>query len=161
MLFLLLESSNTLCNYLMYLDYTHIQLVFDLVMDQWKMKYIIIIIIIIIICILLNQSECIFPLNSRVKVILCAMQHICTWLFCGKMHYVWFNKIKILQGRWQHGEKVGYRYPSEHEKTLCKWDIYVPLVLNGLMYNILYCLLCKERIRFHFCSNKKVHDICI
>jgi hypothetical protein len=48
MLFLLLESSNTLCNYLMYLDYFHIQLVFDLVMDQWKMKYIIIIIIIII-----------------------------------------------------------------------------------------------------------------
>jgi len=28
----------------MYLDYFHIQLVFDLVMDQWKMKYIIIII---------------------------------------------------------------------------------------------------------------------
>jgi hypothetical protein len=46
MLFLLLESSNTLWNYLMYLDYFHIQLVFDLVMDQWKMKYIIIIIII-------------------------------------------------------------------------------------------------------------------
>jgi hypothetical protein len=49
MLFLLLESSNILCNYLMYLDYFHIQLVFDLVMDQWKMKYIIIIIIIILI----------------------------------------------------------------------------------------------------------------
>jgi hypothetical protein len=48
MLFLLLDSSKTLCNYLMYLDYFHIQLVFDLVMDQWKMKYIIIIIIIII-----------------------------------------------------------------------------------------------------------------
>jgi hypothetical protein len=30
----------------MYLDYFHIQLVFELVMDQWKMKYINIIIII-------------------------------------------------------------------------------------------------------------------
>jgi len=26
--------------------------------------------------------------------------------------------IEILQGRWQHGEKVGYCYPSELEKTL-------------------------------------------
>jgi len=31
--------------------------------------------------------------------------------------------MQILQGRWQHGEKVGYCYPSGHEKTLCKWDI--------------------------------------
>ena len=28
------------CNYLMYIDYFHIQLVFDLVMDLWKVKYI-------------------------------------------------------------------------------------------------------------------------
>jgi hypothetical protein len=34
-----------------------------------------------------------------------------------------FNGIEILQGRWQHGEKVGYCYPSGLEKTLCKWGI--------------------------------------
>jgi len=27
---------------------------------------------------------------------------------------------------------VGYSYPSGLEKTLCKWDIYVPLVTKGL-----------------------------
>jgi hypothetical protein len=43
-----------------------------------------------------------------------------------------FYGIEILQGRWQHGEKVGYCYPSGLEKTLCKWDIYVPLVTRGL-----------------------------
>jgi hypothetical protein len=48
------------------------------------------------------------------------------------MHSDWFNGIEILQGRWQHGEKVGYCYPSGVEKTLCKWDIYVPLVTKGL-----------------------------
>jgi hypothetical protein len=48
------------------------------------------------------------------------------------MHSDWFNRIEILQGRWQHGEKVGYCYPSGLEKTLCKWDIYVPLVTKGL-----------------------------
>jgi hypothetical protein len=52
----------------------------------------------------------------------------------GKMHSDWFNGIEILQGRWQHGEKVGYCYPSGLEKTLCKWDIYVPLVTKGLNY---------------------------
>jgi len=57
---------------------------------------------------------------------------ICTWLFHGKMHSDWFNGIEILQGTWQHGEKVGYCYPSRLEKTLCKWDIYVPLVMKGL-----------------------------
>jgi hypothetical protein len=40
------------------------------------------------------------------------------------MHSDWFNGIDILQGRWQHGEKVGYCYPSGLEKTLCKWEIY-------------------------------------
>jgi len=49
---------------------------------------------------------------------------ICTWLFHGKMHSDWFNGIAILQGRWQHGEKVGYCYPNGSEKTLCKWDIH-------------------------------------
>jgi len=48
------------------------------------------------------------------------------------MHSYWFNGIEILQGRWQHGEKVGYCYPSGLEKTLCKCDIYVPLVTKGI-----------------------------
>jgi hypothetical protein len=48
------------------------------------------------------------------------------------MHSDWFNGIEILQGRWQHGEKVGYCYPSGLEKTPCKWDINVPLVTKGL-----------------------------
>jgi hypothetical protein len=48
------------------------------------------------------------------------------------MHSDWFNGIEIFQGRWQHGEKVGYCYPSGLEKNLCKWDIYVPLVTKGL-----------------------------
>ena len=68
-------------------------------------------------------------------MILCAMLHssiahsiICTRLFCGKMHSDWFNGTEILRGRWQHGEKVGYCYPSGLGKPLCKWDIYVPLV---------------------------------
>jgi hypothetical protein len=56
---------------------------------------------------------------------------ICTRLFRGKMHSYWFNGIDILQGRWQHGEKVGYCYPSGLEKTLCKWELYVPLVTKG------------------------------
>jgi hypothetical protein len=46
------------------------------------------------------------------------------------MHSDWFNGIDILQGRWQHGEKVGY--PSGLEKSLCKWEVYVPLVTKGL-----------------------------
>jgi len=58
---------------------------------------------------------------------------ICTVrLFGGKMHFDWFNGMEILQGRWQHGEEVGYCYPSGLEKTLCKWDVYVPLVMKGL-----------------------------
>ena len=64
----------------------------------------------------------------------CSIAHsiICTRLFRGKMHSDWFNGIEILQGRWQHGEKVGYCYPSGLEKTLCKWNIYVPLVTKVL-----------------------------
>jgi len=50
----------------------------------------------------------------------------------GKMHSDWFKGIEILQGRWHHGEKVGYCYPSGLEKTLCKWDLYVLLVMKGL-----------------------------
>jgi hypothetical protein len=48
------------------------------------------------------------------------------------MHSDWFDGIDILQGRWQHGEKLGYFYSSGLEKTLCKWEIYVPLVTKGL-----------------------------
>jgi hypothetical protein len=63
----------------------------------------------------------------------CAHSIICTVrLFRGKMHSDWFNGIEILQGRWQHGEKVWYCYPSGLEKTLCKRYIYVPLVVKGL-----------------------------
>ena len=57
---------------------------------------------------------------------------ICTWLFRGKMHSDCFNVIEILQGRLQHTEKVGYCYPGGLEKTLYKWDMYVPLVTKGL-----------------------------
>jgi hypothetical protein len=45
------------------------------------------------------------------------------------MHSDWFNGIEILQ----HGEKKGYSYPSGLEKTLCKWNMYVPLVMKGLI----------------------------
>jgi len=67
-------------------------------------------------------------------MLLCSIAHsiICTLLFRGKMHCDRFNGIEIFQGRWQHGEKVGYCYPSRLEKTLCKGDIYVPLVTKGL-----------------------------
>jgi hypothetical protein len=30
------------------------------------------------------------------------------------------------------GKKLGYCYPSGLEKTLCKWDLHVPLVTKGL-----------------------------
>jgi hypothetical protein len=71
---------------------------------------------------------------------------ICTRLFRGKMHSDWFDRIETLQGRWQHGEKVGYRYPSKLEKTLCKWDICVPLVTKGLIY----LLSCSSRMQRAF-----------
>jgi hypothetical protein len=68
----------------------------------------------------------------------CSIAHsiICTRLFGGKIHSDWFNGIEILEGRWQHGEKVGNCYPSGLEKTLCKWDIYVLLVTKGLSENL-------------------------
>jgi len=49
------------------------------------------------------------------------------------MHSDWFNGIEILQGRCQHREKVGYCYLGGLEKTLCKWDIYVPLITKALI----------------------------
>jgi hypothetical protein len=48
------------------------------------------------------------------------------------MHSDWYNRIEILQVRWQYGEKLGYCYSSGLEKTLFKWGIYVPLVTKGL-----------------------------
>jgi hypothetical protein len=65
------------------------------------------------------------------------------------MHSDWFNGIEILQGRWQHGEKVGYCYPNGLEKTLCKWEIYVPLVTKALKY--LIDDMWKGRIRSDVC----------
>jgi hypothetical protein len=50
-------------------------------------------------------------------MLLCSTAHgICTRLFRGKMHSDYLNGIEILQGRWHHGEKVGYCYPSGLEK---------------------------------------------
>jgi hypothetical protein len=68
-------------------------------------------------------------------MLLCSIVHsiICTWLSHGKMHSYWFKEIEILQGRWQHGEKVGHSYPRGLEKTLFKWDMYVLLVTKGLI----------------------------
>jgi hypothetical protein len=67
------------------------------------------------------------------------------------MHSDWFNGIEIIQGRWQHGEKVGYCYLSGLEKTLFKWEIYVPFVTKGLSeINIIQ--LCLQGIRYHYCS---------
>jgi hypothetical protein len=34
------------------------------------------------------------------------------------MHSDWFNGIEILQGRWQHGEKVGHTCPVGHERLM-------------------------------------------
>jgi len=72
-------------------------------------------------------------------MLLCSIAHsiIYTRLFRGKMHSDWFKGLEILQGRWQHGEKVGYCYSSGLGKTLCKWGIYVPLVTKGLTLNLL------------------------
>jgi hypothetical protein len=50
------------------------------------------------------------------------------------MHSAWFNVTEILQGRWQHGEKVGYCYPRGLEKTLCKWDIYGYAALHTVSF---------------------------
>jgi hypothetical protein len=76
-----------------------------------------------------------WTIQNAAMQLLCSIAHciICTRLFRGKMHSDWFNGIEILQGRWQHGEKAGYCYPSGFEKTLCKWDIYVSLVMKGFM----------------------------
>ena len=90
---------------------------------------------------LLNRSECIFPRNSRVQMILCAMllcsiahSIICTRLLRGKMHSDWFNGTVILQGRWQHGEKVGYCYPSGLESSIAH-SIICTRLFRGKMHS--------------------------
>jgi hypothetical protein len=47
-----------------------------------------------------------------------------------------------IESRWQHGEKVGYSYPSGLEKTLCKWDMYVLLVTKISLY-VMKCVYSK------------------
>ena len=105
---------------------------------------------------MLNVSVCIYMCNAA-----CSIAHriICTRLFRGKMHSDWFNGIEILQGRWQHGEKVGYCYPRGLGKTLCKWDIYVPLVTKGLSLGCDTVYICRyvtmnasEQQAMTFCS---------
>jgi len=62
-----------------------------------------------------------------------AMQHCTQYhLYTAVLRENAFNGTELLQGRWQHGEKVGYCYPSGLEKTLCKRNIYVLLVTKGL-----------------------------
>jgi len=39
------------------------------------------------------------------------------------MHSDWFHGVEVVQGRWQHGEDVGYCYPNRLERAICKWDI--------------------------------------
>jgi hypothetical protein len=68
-------------------------------------------------------------------MIVCVQCCYAVSLVHGKMHSDWFNGKEILQGRCQHGEIVGYCYLSRLEKTLCKWDIYVPLVTKRLTNN--------------------------
>ena len=92
-------------------------------------------------------------------MILCAMQHAAlhTVSFVqGEMHSDWFNGIEILQGRWQHGEKVGYCYPSGLEKILCKWDMYVPLVTKGLKL-IPNCTLYSVALAFCRISHRPIN----
>jgi hypothetical protein len=78
------------------------------------------------------------------------------------MHSDWFNGIEILQGRWQSEEKVGYSYSSGLKKTLCKWDIYVPLVTKGLrpLPNLRNktdtCVICKANRTIFFVSQSQL-----
>jgi hypothetical protein len=64
----------------------------------------------------------------------CSIAHsnVSTRLFRGKMLSDLFHRVEIVQGRWQHGEEMGYWYSYRLEKTICNWDIYVPLVMKGL-----------------------------
>jgi len=48
---------------------------------------------------------------------------------------------------------MGYCYPSGLEKTLCKWEIYVPLVTKGLK-----CIVCISWNINHL--NSELNPIC-
>jgi len=76
------------------------------------------------------------------------------------MHSDWFNGIEILQGSWQHGEKVGYCYPRVLEKTLCKWDIYVLLVTKGLSREFPLCTAEYWRVAAIICHYAAADVIC-
>jgi len=56
--------------------------------------------------------------------------------FAGKCIPTGSTEYRYFKAGWQRGEKVGYCYPSGLEKTLCKWDVYVPLVTKGLRGNV-------------------------
>jgi len=62
-----------------------------------------------------------FPAKQPFKNdIACSIARIIIFklLFRGEMHTDWFSGVETLQGRWQHGEKLGYCYPSGHENSL-------------------------------------------
>jgi hypothetical protein len=50
------------------------------------------------------------------------------------MHSDWFNGIDILQGRWKHGEKVGYCYPSGLESSIAQ-SIICTRLFRGKMHS--------------------------
>jgi hypothetical protein len=58
------------------------------------------------------------------------------------MHPNWFHGVELVHGRWQHGG-VEYWCPSRLERTICKWDMYVPLDTEGLTvyYSISFLFL--------------------
>jgi len=98
-------------------------------------------------------SQNAFSRDTAVCKWYCVHSIICIRLFCGKMHSVWFNGIEILQGRWQHREKVRYCYQSGLEKTICKRDIYVPLVTKELkLYKGKKCCLFWVTNKRHKCN---------
>ena len=57
---------------------------------------------------------------------------------------------------------MGYCYPSGLEKTLCKWDIYVLLVMKGLIALVAAPKLSGNMWRSHFPFNsvKGVLECC-
>jgi hypothetical protein len=44
-----------------------------------------------------------------------------------------YFEVEIHYGRWQHGEELGNWYSNGLENAIFKWDIYVPLVMKGLI----------------------------
>jgi hypothetical protein len=50
------------------------------------------------------------------------------------MYSDWFTGIEILQGRWQHGEKVGYCYPADLKRLFVSGTYMPPLVTKGLIF---------------------------